>query len=304
MPFWVSLTLGGAALAAIAWGVGRRAGHCAAAVVAAIGTLALAVLALSYSPVDLEGWRRGHVDRTLLVFALPAACALALALLRTGRRGLSRDGWLYLAALWLAPSALVWGSQVQPFPGIADVAEVELANLLWFAVWSIAVYVTVPVVYARVTHQPIRSYGLSLTLLRREWLWFAGAVPVLIAAVWFFSAEERFADTYPFYDPADSWSALLLWEAVYGLTFVALEFFFRGFLVFAGLRVLGIHAVPVMAFTYCLIHLAKPMPEAVSSLIGGLILGYLALRFRSILVGVAAHLTIAWGMDGAVLLRR
>jgi membrane protease YdiL (CAAX protease family) len=125
--------------------------------------------------------------------------------------------------------------------------------------------------------------------------------PVALAIVWLASADQRFLDTYPFYG-GDGWS-LILFEAAYGATFVALEFFFRGFLVFAGQPVLGVHAVPVMAFAYCLLHLGKPMPEAVSSLIGGLILGYLALRLRSILAGVVAHLTIAWGMDASVLSR-
>ncbi|MGA1089863.1 MAG: CPBP family intramembrane glutamic endopeptidase, partial [Candidatus Nanopelagicales bacterium] len=115
------------------------------------------------------------------------------------------------------------------------------------------------------------------------------------------SADQRFLDTYPFYK-GDGWS-LVAFEVAYGASFVALEFFFRGFLVFAGQPVLGIHAVPVMAFTYCLLHLGKPLPEAASSLIGGLILGYLALRLRSILAGVVAHLTIAWGMDAFVLSR-
>jgi len=73
--------------------------------------------------------------------------------------------------------------------------------------------------------------------------------------------------------------------------------------VLGGEKVLGVHAVPVMAFAYCLLHLGKPMPECAASLIGGLALGYIALRFRSIAVGVAAHLTMAWGMDGAVIWR-
>ena len=55
----------------------------------------------------------------------------------------------------------------------------------------------------------------------------------------------------------------LVFHAV-GVVLAALEFFFRGFLVFAGQPLLGAHAVPVMAFAYCLLHIGKPMPEAVS----------------------------------------
>jgi membrane protease YdiL (CAAX protease family) len=147
----------------------------------------------------------------------------------------------------------------------------------------------------------VRGYGLSVRFVRSEATLVMLIAPVALAIVWLASADQRFLDTYPFYG-GDGWS-LILFEAAYGATFVALEFFFRGFLVFAGQPVMGVHAVPVMAFAYCLLHLGKPMPEAVSSLIGGLILGYLALRLRSILAGIVAHLTIAWGMDAFVLSR-
>ena len=157
------------------------------------------------------------------------------------------------------------------------------------------------VAYARFTGQSVRSYGLSVRFVRSEAALIALIAPVALVIVWLASADQRFLDTYPFYS-GEGWS-LVAFEAAYGATFVALEFFFRGFLVFAGQPVLGVHAVPVMAFAYCLLHLGKPMPEAVSSLIGGLILGYLALRLRSILAGVVAHLTIAWGMDSFVLSR-
>jgi membrane protease YdiL (CAAX protease family) len=42
----------------------------------------------------------------------------------------------------------------------------------------------------------------------------------------------------------------------------------------------------------------------VMSLFGGLVLGVVALRTRSILAGVLAHVTLAVGTDAAVLLRR
>jgi hypothetical protein len=59
-----------------------------------------------------------------------------------------------------------------------------------------------------------------------------------------------------------------------------------------------------MAFAYCLLHLGKPMPECAASLVGGLILGFVSLRLKSIAVGVVAHLTLAWGVDAAVTANR
>jgi hypothetical protein len=303
MPTWAALALGVGAVVAVALWAWRTHGRGAAAVVVALGGCTLVILGLAYGPVPIETWRDGHLDRTLAVFALPAVAAVAIALVRH-RGNLAWRGWLFIACLWLGPSLLVWGSQLRPFTVPEGNVGVGFANLAWFAGWSIAIYIAVPVAYARAVGDSIRGYGLSTALLRREWVAFALSVPALLAAVWFFAAEERFAAVYPFLRDPASWGQLLLWEVLYGATFIALEFFFRGFIVFAGRPVLGIHIVPIMAFSYCLIHLAKPLPEAVSSLIGGLVLGYVALRFRSILVGVAAHLTLAWGMDASVLVRR
>ena len=208
-----------------------------------------------------------------------------------------------IAIFWLTPSTLLYVSQLQPFGGRGF-----LPGLVWWSTTCIAIYVAVPVGYALINGERIRGYGLSLAFLRTEASLFLLIAPVIGVLVWLVSADERFQRTYPFYrmvdgDPGATWK-LIVFEILYGLSFVALEFYFRGFMVHAGAAVFGVHCVPVMAFFYCLLHLGKPMPECAASLIGGLILGYLSLKLRSIAVGVAAHLTLAWGVDAAVLSRK
>lgn len=66
-------------------------------------------------------------------------------------------------------------------------------------------------------------------------------------------------------------------------------------------QLIGWWAIPAMAAPYCLLHLDKPLPEMVTSLFGGLLLGVVALRTRSILAGVLSHVTLAIGTDLAVL---
>lgn len=293
---WQVITLAALAATGIALWVRRTYDGRAAAITASLSAAALACLWLAYEVIPIEQWRRESLPIGLAIFALPAATAVAIALVRA-RRTVTRPtlaATVYLTALWATPAILLYVSQRKPFNG-------DLANLLWWAATSIAIYILVPVIYARTFGQSVRGYGLSVSFVRTEGILIALIAPVALAIVWLASADQRFLDTYPFYK-GDGWS-LVAFEVAYGASFVALEFFFRGFLVFAGQPVLGIHAVPVMAFTYCLLHLGKPLPEAASSLIGGLILGYLALRLRSILAGVVAHLTIAWGMDAFVLSR-
>lgn len=293
---WQVTLVAGAVLVLLALWVRREHGGRAAAVMLGLSFATLACVWLAYEVIPVEQWRRESLPVGLAIFALPALAGTALALARARAEGVRMRGSdvLYLVLLWATPAVLLHVSQRRPFDG-------ELANLLWWAGTSIAIYTIVPVAYARIAGQSVRGYGLSLRFIRSETILIALIAPVALAIAWLASADQRFLDTYPFYG-GDGWS-LIAFEAAYGASFVALEFFFRGFLVFAGQPVLGIHAVPVMAFAYCLLHLGKPMPEAISSLLGGLILGYLALRLRSILAGVVAHLTMAWGMDAFVLSR-
>lgn len=89
----------------------------------------------------------------------------------------------------------------------------------------------------------------------------------------------------------------LLYEVSYGIDFVTIELFFRGFLIFAFARYAGAAAILPMAVFYCSIHFGKPLLECVSSFFGGLILGIVAHRTQSIIGGLAVHLGIAWMME-------
>ena len=103
---------------------------------------------------------------------------------------------------------------------------------------------------------------------------------------------------YPFYKNAGrSWMDFLCWEALYLSQFVALEFFFRGFML-ARLRSWAGHgAVFIMIIPYCMIHFPKTWSESVGAVIAGIVLGALALRGRSIWGGAFLHCCVALTMD-------
>lgn len=89
----------------------------------------------------------------------------------------------------------------------------------------------------------------------------------------------------------------ILFELGYSFDFVSIEFFFRGFLVLAFAKYAGIRAIIPAACFYCCIHLGKPMPEAISSFFGGLVLGFITYHTKSIWGGLLVHLGIAWTME-------
>jgi hypothetical protein len=111
---------------------------------------------------------------------------------------------------------------------------------------------------------------------------YLAMVLVVLPLVVIVSFSKSFSDHYPLYSQAgDSLWSLLIWELSYGLYFLVLEFFFRGFMIFSLSRCLG----------SC-------------SIIAGIFLGTLALRVRSIFGGVFIHITIAWSMDILALLQK
>ena len=236
----------------------------------------LAGVGLAFAPmfgaVAVLGWSRTADTRRLLLFAL--------------------TGWAVLVAVTWVPRQRV-------------VTTSELGFLAWWACATIAIYVVPAVLYARHSRQSLRSYGLRLGAFAGEMRIFAVILPLIAVGAWFASAQPRFQQVYPFFKGwplgDGSLGEMLAWWVLYAATFVALEFFFRGFLVTAGFGLIGWWAIPAMAAPYCLLHLDKPLPEMVTSLFGGLVLGVVALRTRSILAGVLSHVTLAIGTDLAVL---
>lgn len=128
---------------------------------------------------------------------------------------------------------------------------------------------------------------------------------VMVPPVAFAATQNDFLRTYPRVQRIDfidrhvqhgfPWK--LLYELSYGIDFVTIELFFRGFLVLAFARFAGKHAIlPVAAF-YCSIHFGKPLFECITSFFGGIILGAVVYNTRSIWGGLIVHLGIAWLME-------
>jgi membrane protease YdiL (CAAX protease family) len=62
-------------------------------------------------------------------------------------------------------------------------------------------------------------------------------------------------------------------------------------------------AIAVMIVPYCMIHYHKPLPEALGAIVGGVVLGWLALRTRSLWGGWLLHVAVALSMDVLALVR-
>jgi membrane protease YdiL (CAAX protease family) len=174
----------------------------------------------------------------------------------------------------------------------------ELRGYAWWSGWRLFGYVILPMLVLACTGERIRDYHVSLRgFVKHLWIYvtlFAAVLPAVLAA----STTRAFRHTYPFYRIANrSYADLVMWEGLYALQFLSLEFFFRGFILHGLRRALGANAIFVMLVPYCMIHYGKPLPETLGAVGAGLILGTLAMRTRSIWGGVLIHVGVATTMD-------
>ena len=169
----------------------------------------------------------------------------------------------------------------------------------WWVAWALVSYVVIPaVVMLLLPGKRIRDCNLGWRGFREHYWLYVGLYALVFPVIWIVSFTPDFYTYYPMYAQAGrSWFDLLVWESLYAGQFVALEFFFRGFLVGGLLRYVGIYAVPAAVIPYMMIHFSKPWPEALGSIVAGLVLGTLAWKTKSIWGGVCVHCAVASSMD-------
>ena len=169
----------------------------------------------------------------------------------------------------------------------------------WWVGCILIGYLTVPaLVMALLPGKRLRYCNLSWRGFAEHWKIYAGLYALVLPVIWLVSLTPDFYTFYPMYPNAGrSWADLLMWEGMYAAQFVALEFFFRGFLVGGLSKHLGMLAVPIAVMPYMMIHFTKLWPEATASIVAGLVLGWLAWKTKSIWGGVCVHFGVASTMD-------
>jgi len=149
----------------------------------------------------------------------------------------------------------------------------------------------------------------GLTTRNFNWQPYLMMLLIMVPLIAFASTQSQFLQVYPKVKQVafmqdmlpHSWWTRILYEISYGIDFITIELFFRGFLVFAFVRYVGADAILPMAVFYCSIHFGKPLFECISSFLGGLLLGIVAYRTQTIVGGLVVHLGIAWLMEiGAI----
>ncbi len=205
-------------------------------------------------------------------------------------------------------------------PSVVDVVPWDL-ELISFWIGALLL-VGVPALIIRYGfHEPLSNYGLGLPPADRWSLafWtFAALTLVSLPAFWYSAGNPQMQELYPYYRPFSSIRAFVLYQISIVPFYLAIEFIFRGYLLFglAGVRdeelekagggVEGVfyfhrYALLIQMLSYTAWHLGKPMPEIWGTLVWGLAAGATAYAVRSIWPIVLSHWLLNVCMDVFIL---
>ena len=177
----------------------------------------------------------------------------------------------------------------------------SLYRLIWWATSIIIFYFLIPVAILKlIWKEKLRDYGLKLKGAFKHYNVYFIMLLIMVPLVLFFSTTKSFQIRYPFYKPIPAESLFpkfIIWECFYFMQFIAVEFFFRGFIVHGLKQIFGFYSVFIMMVPYCMVHFGKPMPETIAAIIAAIILGFLSLKSKSIYLGIAIHYSVAISMD-------
>jgi hypothetical protein len=277
------------------------------------GLLLAGGMAFAYGTGFVDTWVYAQPDgvgkllRFTALFATPyLAVLLVQAGFGRGRAAMRSPGFWFALLVGLAMVIVTaWAPWHKDLVKAWVMPELQKWGIYVFWSGKRWVFVLIPMVlyYLLVERERRGWYGLvGGAKDTRAFAWILLALlPIIVVA----SFSPAFIQTYPFYKPGRAevaagvspWLTCSIAELAYASGFFFVEWLYRGFFIFALSRWLGPHAVLPMVALYATIHFGKPMGEAIASVFGGLLLGAIAYRCKSIWGGVIVHVGIAMAMD-------
>ncbi len=219
---------------------------------------------------------------------------------------------------------LVWKDWVGPGSNLAPRPQL-IPGIPWdhelISFWGGAfLLVMIPILIIKLKFkQPLAHYGLALPPKGKRALAasaFAVLVLTSLPAFWLGTQDAGMRAVYPFYKNFSSTGEFLFYELSYLPFFLAIEFIFRGYLLFglAGVRdeetddngypgefYFSKYALLIQMLSYTAWHLGKPLPELWGTLIWGMAAGAIAYAVRSIWPVVFAHWILNVFLDAVII---
>jgi uncharacterized protein len=183
----------------------------------------------------------------------------------------------------------------------------EFHQKLFWIFTIVLIYLIIPMLITKyVFRKNLSDYGINFKNVFKDYPLYVLMLTMMLPIVYFASSTHSFQSRYPLFHPKSGplFPIFLWWQIAYFIQFIAVEFFFRGFILHGLKNKFGYYAVFISMVPYCMVHFGKPFGETIAAIIAGIILGTLSLKSRSIVMGVFIHYSVAITMDIFALYRQ
>lgn len=185
------------------------------------------------------------------------------------------------------------------FPYLQNNPDVYLYEYLyWFIGDFFTFFILSSLIIKFILKEDLKNYGLQVGDFKIGLALSVIFFLVMLPVVWFFSATPDFAVTYPqLSSTRNNWSEFFVYESGLLLYLISWEFIWRGFMLFGLERKFGYYSVLIQMIPFVILHNGKPVPETFGAIAGGIALGILAFRTRSIYYCVITHMGVMLSID-------
>ena len=186
--------------------------------------------------------------------------------------------------------------------------ELVYEDLTVFCAWFVTdtiLFFLIPILIIKfVFKEQLKNYGLILGDWKVGLTISLVSILTFLPIIYFASKAANFSGYFPLMESAtDDLVVFLVYETLFFVFIFSWEFIFRGFMLFGLEKKFGLYAVFIQMIPFVLLHNGKPFIESFMAIFGGLFLGYLALRTRSIFYGFLIHAFILIILDVLAFIR-
>ena len=204
---------------------------------------------------------------------------------------------------WYYSSRKFFGEHIYPiwFKGndFADLYEF----LYWFLCDTILYLLFTSVLIKFIIKEKISNFGFRIGD-KKGFYYVILFLMFMIPILWIVSSVPEFSEKYPHLQLAKGdYKVFFIYEVGMLFYLLAWEFVFRGYLLFGLFKKFNYYAILIQMIPFVILHNGKPVLETFSAILGGIILGYLAIKTSSFFYGFLVHFGIMFIIDLLSVLR-
>lgn len=170
----------------------------------------------------------------------------------------------------------------------------SIASYLYWFISDIIILLIIPLLIIKINFKErIIDYGINFRNFSKGSKITMISVVVILIIIWLVSSFADLSQLHSQINLFDSSvSVILLFEILLLIYVFAWEFIWRGFMIFGLEKQFGMNVIWIQMIPFVLLHYNKNMYEVIGAIFGGLFLGLLSYKTRSIIYGVIIHYTM------------